>query len=156
MSLDDFKKNITVIDEAEGSSLRNHYIQKFILTDKEYYQKYILATQTFSDGICYTGYLWDCLKEVKVIDSTYIQSKVNSLDKVYVLWDIHSKDRIFIEDYWKFKKSDILLLNFGVLLDNLDYLPEDIYIFNGSFNWTFVLTHEYFDNKRWCLKLGDI
>lgn len=30
-----------------------------------------------------------------------------------------------------------------VLLDNLDYLTEDIYIFDESFNWTFALTHEY-------------
>jgi hypothetical protein len=156
MSLEDFKRNIIIINKIEGSLLRNRYIQKFILTEKDYYKRYVLSTQTFSDGICYTGYLWDCLKEVEVIDFNYINSMRNSLEKVYVLWDIHSRDRILIEDYWKFKKNDILLLDFCVLLDNLDYLPEDIYIFNESFKWTFVLTHEYFDNKRWCLKSGGI
>ncbi|MFA9463427.1 MAG: DUF4275 family protein [Velocimicrobium sp.] len=156
MSLENLKKNIIVVNEMDGSLLRNQFIQKFILTEKDYYKKNILSTQTFSDGICYTGYLWDCLNEVEVIDFNYINSMRNSLAKVYVLWDIHSKDRILIEDYWKFEKNDILLLDFCVLLDNLEYLPEDIYIFNESFNWTFVLTHEYFDNKRWCLKSGNI
>ncbi len=156
MNLEEFKKNIIVINGSEEIFLRNQYIQNFILTEKEYYQKYILTMQTFSDGMYYIGYLWDCLKEVEVIDFTYFQSMVSTLGKIYILWDLHSKDRIFVEDYWKFAKNDILLLDSSILLDNLYYLPEDIYIFNESFNWTLVLTHEYFDNKRWCLKSGSI
>lgn len=47
-------------------------------------------------------------------------------------------------------------MNFDILLNNLDYLPEDIYIFDHSFEWTIVLTHEEIENKRWCLKSGNI
>lgn len=57
-------------------------------------------------------------------------------------WDIHSCERILIPDYWKFPKKSCLELNFNDLCSNRKFLPEDIYIFDRSFKWTIVFTHE--------------
>lgn len=156
MSLDKFKNNLRILSQEAAQSLRSEYIKSFIDTQKQYYNKYIDKVNEYSDGMCYTGYLWDCLKNALVIDLQYIESISNKLNSVYVLWDIHTKERIFIEDYWKFGKDSILKLEFAELMKNLEYLPEDIYIFDESFRWTVVLTHEYVEDKRWCLKSGNI
>lgn len=73
-----------------------------------------------------------------------------------MLWDIHTAERIFIEDYWKFGKNNVLKLEFAELMNNLHYLPDDIYILDENYAWTIALTHEYIDDKRWCLKSGNI
>jgi hypothetical protein len=72
---------------------------------------------------------------------------------VYVFWDIHTKERIFIENYWKFDKWAVLHLNSQLLFENLEYLLEDIYIFDDSLSWTLILTHEYVNDRRFCLKV---
>ena len=41
------------------------------------------------------------------------------------------------------------------LLAGCEFLPEDIYICDSTFQWTFVMTHEEIENKRYCLKCGE-
>jgi len=156
MELDEFKKSIEVVENEHAEDIRKRYIKEFVNTKKEYYDKYINKLQEFEDGFCYTGYLWDCIVESQVVDFEFIKSQKNNLADVFVFWDIHTKERIFIKDYWKFNKNDILKLDFNTLINNLKYLPEDIYIFDQSFRWTLILTHEYFDSGRWCLLSGNL
>ena len=156
MTLEEFKNIVIVMDDSQANTLRNKYIEKFINTNHPYYKEHIQHIQKFSDGYCYIGYLWDVLISSKVIEFDYFKNLV-FINDVYIFWDIHTKDRIFIEDYWKFKKNDVLKLNYNILLDNLKYLPEDIYIFDETFDWTLILTHEdnHF-NKRLYLKSGSL
>lgn len=156
MKLDEFKKLVKVINNDEAENIRSQYICRFIDVSKEYYSKYIDNLKEYEDGYCYTGYLWDCLIESQVVDLEYLHKWTDDLDEVFVFWDIHTKERIFIKDYWKFEKSSVLKLKYSVLINNLEHLPEDIYIFDDSYNWSLVLTHEEFDNKRWCLKSGNL
>lgn len=156
MTFDKFKKAIEIIPVNEAQKLRQLYINTFINVDKEYYKKYIEIRYNYSDGLCYTGYLWDCLKVVSVIDMESIKETASMLNEVFVFWDVHTKENIFTEDYWKFGKEDVLRLDLELLIMNIQYLPEDIYIFNEDLTWTLILTHEYVDGKRWCLKSGNI
>ena len=119
-------------------------------------ERYIEVVRQFSDGECYQGYLWDCLITPKVISIEEVVKFRAGLKNVFVFWDIHSKDRILIPDYWKFGKDNVLKLKFDELMDNQEYLPEDIYIFDESIKWTLVLTHEDDNGKRICVKSGDI
>ena len=66
----------------------------------------------------------------------------NFLKQVFVFWDNNSRDRIFIKDYWKFDKKDMIELDYNLLLDHLEFFPEDIYITNKELSWTIVFTHE--------------
>lgn len=156
MDINEFKKNVEILETNKSYSLRNRYINKFIDTSSEEYDKNINTLNRYSDGKCYDGYLWDYINNPTVIDIEYINKYSNKLNQVLVLWDIHTEERILVKDYWKFDKDSVIKLNFKVLLSNLSYLPEDIYIFDERFDWTFVLTHEYIDNSRWCLKSGRV
>ena len=156
MTIGEFKKNVTVLDKDSANILRCSYINTFIDINKPYYKETIQVLRKYSDGYCYTGYLWDCLISPVIITFDYLKKLTISAD-VYVFWDIHTKDRIFVDNYWKFKKNDVIKLNYNVLLDNLKYLPEDIYIFNNTLKWTLILTHETdLNNIDICIKSGNI
>lgn len=156
MKLDEFAEQLVIVPIDETQRVREEYIKVFVDINKQYYKKYIEILNEYSDGLCYTGYLWDCLKDVVVVDLQYIELKSSGIDNVFVFWDTHTEERIFIKDYWKFGKRSILELNFNTLINNLEYFAEDVYIFDKSFKWTLVITHEFIDGKRWCLKSGNI
>lgn len=156
MTFEEFKQNLSICSSEQSISLRETYIQSFIDTESYHYKTYINILNCYSDGLCYEGYLWDCLFHAEVVNFEYLTKSAAQLGNVYVLWDIHSKDRIWIPDYWKLGKSNVIQLSYGVLMNNLKYLPEDIYIFDNTFTWTLILTHEVIDEKRWCLKVGNI
>lgn len=156
MDLKTFKAQITILDEDERRELRNKYIEKFVNTNHKLFQEQIEAKREFLDGYCYLGYLWDYIKNPIVIDSEYIENITKVIDKVYVLWDIHSCERILVKNYWKFDKNAVLLLDLETLLRGEEFLPEDIYIFDQNFTWTLIKTHEDIDGKRYCLKSGKI
>ena len=73
--------------------------------------------------------------------------RIQRQGEVVVFWDIHSKERIFVPDYWKFPKDAVLQLSGKLLAGNLGYLPEDLYICDNSFAWADILTHEE-DHQR--------
>lgn len=74
MSLDNFKHNLTVLSKDEEKDVRNKYLELFVDTHKEYYKRYIDTLKKYSDGLCYTGYLWDCIRDAKVIDLKYVEA----------------------------------------------------------------------------------
>lgn len=76
--------------------------------------------------------------------------------RVFVFWDIHSCERILIEDYWKFDKDSVIEIDFNVLLEGETYLPEDFYIFDKNMTWTLIKTHEDINGHCYCLKSGTI
>ncbi len=156
MSFDEFKQHIIIYSKDNSYKLRNRYIERFINTKGDHYKKYIIEVKQYSDGICYTGYLWDCLINPTIIKFEDIKNNYNYLGNVLIFWDIHTKEKIWIEDYWKFGKDSVIEVAFNELIDNLNYLPEDIYICDGRLNWTIVLTHEDNNGIRICLKAGNI
>jgi hypothetical protein len=67
------------------------------------------------------------------------------------MWDLHSRDKIHVPDYWKFGRDSVLLVEPEILADNLGHLPEDIYVFDKELSWTLIATHEHSDdNPRIC------
>lgn len=156
ITFNEFKQQAIVYPKEDSYLFRNSYISKFVNTNSEHYKKYIESVKEYSDGTCYTGYLWDCLINPVVISIEDVTGKYSFLGNVLVFWDIHTKDRILIDDYWKFGKDTVIEIAFNTLLDNLNYLPEDIYICNRSLDWTLVLTHEDNNGKRICVKSGNI
>ena len=58
-----------ILDDEESVRIRNKYIQSFIDTTSTYYVDKIRAQKRYTDGMCYTGYLWDCLLEKKLFQN---------------------------------------------------------------------------------------
>lgn len=155
MNLKEFEKRVLVLDAVIAQQYRKKYIDAFVDTNTEFYKQNIENLKQFSDGKCYTGYLWDCLKNPTVIDWKIIESYASLFTKVLVFWDIHSCDRIFIPDYWKFPKDACIEMSYMDLLQNKEFLPEDIYIFDKTFSWTIIFTHETdLDNNSLFIQSG--
>src|ERR1051326_2848731 len=134
-----FAKCVTVITGVEADRIRQEYVARFVDTSSQYYREFVGVTKRYRDGVYYSGYLWDSLKHFKQIPERQILDNGEMLDAVvFVLWDLHSSEKIRIQDYWRFPKSAVLKMRWVDLLAGQAYLPEDIYIFDDSFTWSFV------------------
>jgi len=153
MLLDDIKEKMEVLPKEEATRLRDLYIEHFVNISKEGYKNNILERKLFSDGYCYTGYLWDYVTKYQRVSLQSVINELTNKKSVLILWDIHSCDRIFIKDYWKFGKDSIVRIDTEYLIELLDYIPEDIYIFDDDFLWTYIITHEDDGKRRICLKV---
>jgi hypothetical protein len=149
MPLDDFKRSVIVLSEEAAGERRRRYIEAFVDTTSEHYRKSISTLRTFSDGVFYEGYLWDCLKKFQSISGSQFMTEVSSREcPVMVMWDLNSRDKILIPNYWKFERHDVLVVEPGVLIDNLRHLPEDIYVYDDDLLWTLVATHEHNEEEE--------
>ena len=142
---------ITILDSTKSDTLRCEYIKNFINTSSLYYKENIERKILFSDGLCYTGYLWDCLLKPTVISECKANQFLQGKRRMCIMWDIHSCERILIPNYWKFPKTKIISTDAGIESFKHD-LPEDVYIFDDTFSWSVIYTHET-DEKwdRYCL-----
>ena len=64
-----------ILDSTKSEALRCNYIKSFVDTASVYYKNNIEQSTMFSDGLCYTGYLWDCLLNPNII----LESKADQL-----------------------------------------------------------------------------
>lgn len=140
-----------IIREEQANLIRDCFINAFINKKCEAYVENISKPFQCSDGICYLSYLWDAIENPALVSEEEIIKKLYALNKFYVMWDIHSKDYIFIPNYWKYPKESILLLTAEEFERIKNTLPEDIYIFDDSFNWVYAYTHEELNGERYCL-----
>ena len=156
MSITDLIKNVAIISGEEQLKLRDAYCSSFANTKSDGYKKNIATYHNYSDDYCYNGYIWEHLANPMLAEERSLMKIIQKLKKIYVLWDIHSCERILVEDYWKFEKETILLLDGDMLIKSLHLLPEDIYIFDDKYTWTMILTHEYIGDERYCLTSGEV
>ncbi len=142
---------MNILDATKSDELRSEYIQSFVDTTKDYYLELIKHKTEFSDGLCYIGYLWDCLKNPQVISETEVSRILQDKKNIYIMWDIHSYERICIPNYWKYSKTSVLTTNTWSDALKSD-LPEDIYLFDDTFSWSVIFTHETDEqNNNFCL-----
>lgn len=141
---------VLITDEA--TQIREKYIRAFVETTSSYYRNYIKKCMLFSDGLCYTGYLWDCLKNKMPIPEDQCIRCIEIRNTIYCFWDIHSKDRILIPNYWKYPKHSVLKMTPQEFFIHMKSFPEDIYITDDTFEWSIAFTHEEdAQQKRYCL-----
>ncbi len=142
---------MVILDSKKSDDLRCNYIKNFVDTSSKYYKENIEHKTMFSDGLCYTGYLWDCLLNPSAILESKADQLLQEKRRIFIMWDIHSCDRIFIPDYWKFPKTNVLCVDDWLEIFKED-LPEDIYVFDDTFSWSVIYTHEtYVKDNRYCL-----
>lgn len=145
-----------VLDVEKSNMLREKYISAFINTKSPSYIERIKTLTQFSDGLCYVGYLWDCLKKPVVVSKAELVRRLKNKKNIYIMWDLHSADRIFIPNYWKHPKECVLFVETWSE-DLYEELPEDIYIFDDTFTWSAIFTHETdINNDPYCLYMGDM
>lgn len=114
-----------------------------------------LRLRHFSDGLAYTGYLWDFLAEKRVVSEEEVWRDLELMSEVYAMWDIHSEERVRTPVYLSLPKAAVLRTDPATLRRGIEYLPEDLYIFDATCAWAAALTHEWVDDRRFCLWSGD-
>lgn len=132
---------MVVLDALQSDDLRYKYIQNFVDFASNYYIEKIQRTEEFRDGQCYIGYLWDCLINSSIISESEAAQVLQEKKSVFIMWDIHSCERILIPHYWKYPKSRILYTDKWSDVLRVD-LPEDLYLFDDTFRWSVIYTHE--------------
>lgn len=143
-----------ILSSEDSAFWRQAYLDAFVDTSSEHYLHHIASPREFSDGIHYTGYLWDCLRSPKRITIQRFHQEVIRYPEVFVMADDHSRDRIPGAPLWPYPPYSVARFLPESLLKSLDSLPEDIYIFDDSMSWTLVLTHEADGKRRICCAVG--
>jgi len=128
MELQELNERAFVIEKDARNHIRDMYCSSFLNVESDGYREAIEKRHEYADGFYYDGYLWDYLSNPVQVEENYLIEKIRAMKDVYVLWDIHSSERICMENYWNFNKDDILLLDGNTLVEALNLLPEDIYI----------------------------
>jgi hypothetical protein len=155
-SLAAFQAMIEVAPREDAERLRAVFVETRLDPERVSQGAEALQLRRFSDGLAYTGYLWDYLDDPHVVREGQIwNQRLDAVAEVYAMWDIHSAERIFIPDYWKFPRETVLRADPATLRRGLQYLPEDLYLFDESFAWAGALTHEWLsERRRYCLWCG--
>lgn len=142
--------NMIILNSTDSDVLRELYIDAFIDVSSDRYIHTIKNMTECTDGWCYTGYLWDCLKKPRLITERRLNQFVQKRKGIYIMWDIHSKDYIKIPNYWKYPKDSVIHLE-EWSKELVKTMPEDIYVFDDTFNWSAIYTHEDINSHRYCL-----
>lgn len=143
-----------ILSPEDSAFWRQAYLDAFVNTSSDHYQRYIASLRRFSDGVHYTGYVWDCLRKPSRITIQRFRLEVVRHPEVFVMADDHSRDRIPGAPLWPYPAYSVACLKPHTLLDLLASLPEDIYIYDSSVSWTLVLTHEDDGKRRICCAVG--
>ena len=109
---------------------------------------------SFQMGIHYEGYLWDHLRSPSRITIQRFRHELILHPEVFILADDHSRDRIPGAPLWPYRPYSVARFHPQVLLQSLEFLPEDIYVFDSSVSWTLALTHENDGRRRICCSVG--
>ena len=142
------------LSPEESTFWREIYLEQFVDTSGAEYQKRILTRQSFSDGLHYTGYLWECLRSPSRITIQRFRHEIVLHPKVFVMADDHSRDRVMGAPLWPYPQNSVALFTPETLLKSLGTLPMDIYVFDSSLSWTVVLTHEDDGKRQICCAIG--
>ena len=142
---------MVALNDRWSDELRGKYIEEFVDSSSDYYIENIKNTRFYSDGLCYLGYLWCCLKEPCVVPEHIARNFLQNQKHLYVMWDISTCKNIFIPDYWKYPKRSVMYIEQWTDALKED-LPEDIYLFDDTFRWSVIFTHETdLNNRPYCM-----
>ena len=113
-----------VLQKDESSLVRELYIYAFIDSESEWYINHIKTMQFCVDGLCYDGYLWECLKDgYKFISTQHAVDILETNKHIYLLYDIHSCEKILQPNYWKYCKTAVLVGTTKEFLSEMPHLP---------------------------------
>jgi hypothetical protein len=143
-----------ILSPDESTLWRLAYLDAFVDTTSEHFQRYIASPRQFSDGTHYEGYIWECLRSPARISFQRFCLEVVRHSELLVMADDHSRDRVVGAPLWPYPPNSVTRFEPQKLLESLNVLPEDIYVFDSSVSWTLVLTHEYTPKKRICWAVG--
>lgn len=154
--------NFELLPKDRAKLLREDFIKRFVDTNCEYYRKYFASDPTPH------GFLWDCLNAAgQVVTQEQAAELLERFERVYFIWDTWREGTVFADEYpnsvietsgGELGRLAVGEWNAEIEAEKHDcyiehpQLPSDIYVFDNSFSWCVVFTHESND----CDSLDDI
>lgn len=163
-----------IIPGDRAKLLRECFITEFVDTNTENYRKYYEKNK-------YGGrFLWDSLKNYSFEKHSCTQEQaaefLERFDRVYFMWDTWREGTVFADEYpnavieasgGELGRLAVGEWNAEIEAEKHDcyikhpQLPSDIYVFDDSFSWCVVFTHESNDCDslddiiRFCIKFSE-
>ncbi len=155
----------TIVNQEKADSLRQAFIEAYTDKSLPHYRK-TLGLRRFFDGMCYAGYIWEVLR--KPYDIVTREAALALLDEkaeVYIMWDNRTMEKVAQSFHYKVPKDRVIRMkgrelaeqlraDFAPLAENVSFLPEDIYVFDGSLTWYIAFTHEPDGNNQMMCMVG--
>ncbi len=152
-----------VLPKTVADGLRKSFVEKQTDRSLPFYNK-VLGMSEHSDGICYSGYVWEVIKSPRVIGRSEALAILRTKDEVCVMWDIRTMENVGEECRYKVPKDMIIKTRSCVLSKQLEYdfnnlsdasfIPNVFYIFDETLDWYIAFTdesHPDVPNSRMCL-----
>src|SRR5436190_20729816 len=93
-----------ILPDDESEIWRQGYLEAFCDTTSAHYQKYVATVTQFSDGLHYTGYIWECLRGAFPITVQRLRNELVVRGELFVMADDHSRDRIRVS-LWPYDRN---------------------------------------------------
>lgn len=169
------KVDFEVVDAKRAKQLREKFIERFADTESGYFRDYYDESDEYV-----RHFLWDCLKDCSGDKKRCTQEQaaefLERFDSVYFMWDFWRSGTVFADEYRGavIKTSGLQVGQLSVNEWNAEIeaekhecyiehpqLPSDIYVFDESFSWYVIFTHEFNDCDslddivRYCIKFSE-
>lgn len=122
------------VSKHKKDILKNQFINKFIITDTEYYQNYVNVGEGY--------FLWCCFKHqghLSTFSTNEFGSVLDSIDtkNVLLFWDYYIS-----QDIMDLGRNELFHCSKQFLVNNLSAFPQDFYVFDETLKWVVISTHE--------------
>lgn len=119
---------------------------------RELYKLYF--TKEYKENIKSNNYFWENLKEYNRKSEYFCQEIIKTKKSIFVMWDTYDNFTILDVNYFKYPRKSLLKMSPDEFFLKKDSFPEDIYVFDDTFSWTVIFTHEeVLSKKRYCLAI---
>lgn len=130
-----------IATEQNPEVFRECFIEAFVDRKSPFYTERILKPTACPDGVCYYGYLWECLKKPELVSMTFVMHFLGiRTEPIHAMCDLHP--RPYFPRNWNWSQNTVFTFLPEDAQQMIDMLPEDCYFFDDSFSWAIALTHE--------------
>ena len=142
--LEAFAAAVRVLSPKEGRAIRARFHEAFLDTASEHYRNGLAVFIAKPPGKGnQRGLLWKALRAYRRVTWDQIRTVMSRSREVFVLWDIENPNPYLPPDHLApFERDTVIACRPAYLEAAVHLLPDDLYVFDNSFTWAGVLTHE--------------
>lgn len=141
-TLDAFVAEAELLPARDADLVRATFVERFVPVDRRAH---------FSSSN-YTTYLWDHINRegLRTIREGAVWNEVQRDQPVFVMWDLHEPSRVAVPGYFQLPIGTVIRAPIGILKRGASFLPEDLYVFDDSYTWCTIRTHEGHGDRVSC------
>ena len=128
--------------------LRKQYADSFLAVERPYFRERVQNVQ----HAAYSGYLWDCVANPEIISADVFLRGLCCYKAAFFMSDCHPAEKAENDVSRDLLSGSVFRARVIDVAAVLGQLPEDLYFFDEDMGWTLIVTHEYVNGIRWCIR----